>query len=178
MAHIEGRPGAEVVQCISFDNDTVTYRSAERGDQGVVQDADFEIVREFPDTGVVNYGNDCLVISRKPMRQWRRGLHKEVLTEFSFFPDRASLLNNSTAMARTLFHPWYPDDVKDALELMDSHRSVALDRRFWLFRSEDGIGLAYKKIPIAVLRNGKFDFFEECTTLRQEALDFFGADYV
>lgn len=180
MARFKDKPEAVVICCNEFSNGCLDFRSTETDQRGLAPDDQYEIVQEFPTMGAINHKKECVVVGRRPIRQWRRGLHKDVLTEFSWESNQRPFLSDSRRMALALFRPWYPENVGEALTCLEkkNYRSVALNHRFWMLRGEDGIVLWYKKIPIAVLTDGKFNFFDECITLRQEALDLLGEAYV
>lgn len=91
-----------------------------------------EILQDFPSMGAVNHAGNVHVLSRKPLRQWLRGLHPHLITDFCRNPQKSFENLLPFDAAKSCFNrEYFP--LSTGLELLKKdYNSFAINEHYWL----------------------------------------------
>lgn len=164
-----------VVSPVAFDRPWIHYYHD--GCDYKAHRNDLRIARLNPPTGVMQFADEVLKVSRNGNRQWQYGLNSEGIEIYKEGIESRFLRPVSEKQAKAIFFPQYIASLDIALNRLTekSLRAAALNRRFWLRRidgdDEMQVVLYRNHIPMGVFWNGKkasFMLNNPCSTFKPE----------
>jgi len=137
-----------------------------------------EITREFPELGAVQYEGFVHYLSRLPLRQWSRGLKKNLITDFCRGPATRFNTKLDLARAEAIFNPTFTP-LKEGLELIrkEDVQGFAYSSKFWFSGNKQRTYLWYEDVPVGEVVADSIFFNKECLPLKQEVTDEFKNEF-
>ena len=128
------------------------------------------IIQEFPAMGLVNYENNVHLVSRVPLRQWSRGLKKELVFDFCRNkPQSCFNLRMPLAAAEALFNRvWVsPQEGLETLRKGLTH-SFAINNSYWFSGNSKHQYVWRNSVCIGEIVGKRIFFFPESSLLQEE----------
>lgn len=127
--NINGRPHYATYR--GFDGDYHVFEDHLKTPLKIHHETDIEVVIVFPKKGLYNTSRGMVMFTRKPHRQYRKGISEDSCT---ILPVLRTLFGPSTNNLWTYIHEImsssYPKTVREALDSLKNFGSVALNRQF------------------------------------------------
>lgn len=129
-----------------------------------------DIVQEFPEMGLVNLEKSVHVVSRKPIRQWCRGLKPELLFDVCRTRHEMPLHSRiDEARATALFHrKWIVPDVGIPQIKKQERFSFAMNNKYWFSGNATHLYVWRNQSCIGELIKDRMFYFNESTLLQEE----------
>lgn len=131
---------------------------------------------KFPQVGTVNAGLGTFYISRRPLRQWKRGFKDDLVDRAAILPETFLELGLRTERGVqyyvNLFNRQYPAPMEALYKVLaEGLISCAFSPRFWFGISPryDNVVIGYKYWVVGYVDdNGQFKLEKRCQHLKEE----------
>ena len=128
------------------------------------------ILREFPEMGLVNLSGSVHIVSRKPIRQWCRGLKPDLLVDYCRTKHELALHHKiDVHRAQALFNrQWIAPEVGIPQIKKGECHSFAMNNKYWFSGNAKHLYVWRNQSCIGEFVKNHMFYFNESTLLQEE----------